>query len=389
MTYGFTYTERTSQSTSLTAKDWSSVESSTSGDPYSQSSLSANLKIPFFQDSGSVINNIPVKIAEVGVDRAVLNSKSSKLGLLQGIASIYWNLVSIYQSIELQKNSVAISEQLLRDNQARQRAGQLSPTEVLSSETQLLRDQQTLYSLKQEALKVEDQVRAALNLPTLPVGLFPSDSPCIHSEDLKDAESLLRKILENDTQIALSKAGLKQKQIEILQFENTLDTNLDLDLSYTLKGYSTNSFGGTSEFGNSNLHGLSATLSWAFPLGDRKTQEGLRQKNLESRQIQIQIEDRKSELEVKLQSIFRDFKVLEEDLNTAQAVSLLSEKQLNNEIKRLKLGKSTSYQVSQFQQDLARSRQQEILKRVNFEKNFLELLVLSGELYKYYDLPGN
>jgi outer membrane protein TolC len=70
-------------------------------------------------------------------------------------------------------------------------------------------------------------------------------------------------------------------------------------------------------------------------------------------------------------------------------VSLLSEKQLNNEIKRLKLGKSTSYQVSQFQQDLARSRQQEILKRVNFEKNFLELLVLSGELYKYYDLPGN
>ncbi len=76
-------------------------------------------------------------------------------------------------------------------------------------------------------------------------------------------------------------------------------------------------------------------------------------------------------------------------MNTAQAVSLLSEKQLNNEIKRLKLGKSTSYQVSQFQQDLARSRQQEILKRVNFEKNFLELLVLSGELYKYYDLPGN
>ena len=389
MTYDFTYTERTYQSISLTAKDWSSVESSTSGDPYSQSSLSANLKIPFFQDSGSEINSIPVKLAEVGVDRAVLNSKNSKLGLLQGIATIYWDLVSIYQSIELQKNSVAISEQLLRDNQARQRAGQLSPTEVLSSETQLLRDQQTLYSLKQEALKVEDQVRAALNLPTLPVGLFPSDSPSIHSEDLKDAESLLKKILENDTQIALSKAGLKQKQIEILQFENTLDTNLDLDLSYTLKGYSTNSFGGTSEFGNSNLHGLSATLSWAFPLGDRKTQEGLRQKNLESRQIQIQIEDRKSELEVQLQSILRDFKVLEEDLNTAQAVSLLSEKQLNNEIKRLKLGKSTSYQVSQFQQDLARSRQQEILKRVNFEKNFLELLVLSGELYKYYDLPGN
>ena len=126
---------------------------------------------------------------------------------------------------------------------------------------------------------------------------------------------------------------------------------------------------------------MSATLTWTFPLGDRKTQENLRQKNLESRQIQIQIEDRKSELQVGLQSIMRDFKVLEEDLSAAKALSQLSEKQLNNEIKKLKLGKSTSYQVSQFQQDLARSQQQEILRRVNFEKKFLELLVLSGEFY--------
>ena len=64
---------------------------------------------------------------------------------------------------------------------------------------------------------------------------------------------------------------------------------------------------------------MSATLTWTLPLGDRKTQENLRQKNLESRQIQIQIEDRKSELQVGLQSIMRDFKVLEEDLSAAKA----------------------------------------------------------------------
>ena len=389
MSYGFTLSERNSQSTTLVAEDWSSVESTTSSDPYSQSSLSANLKVPFFKDAGFEVNNLPVKLAEIGVERAYWNSRSSKLGLLQGIASIYWDLVSIYQSIELQKKSVTISQQLLRDNQARQRAGQLSPTEVLASETQLLRDEQTLYSLRQDALKVEDQVRAALNLPVLPVGLYPSDIPSMHSEDLKDSEKLLEEVYENDSQIALNRASLKQKSFEIQQLENNLKTNLNLDLAYTVKGYSTSSFGGASDFGNSNLHGMSATLTWTLPLGDRKTQENLRQKNLESRQIQIQIEDRKSELQVGLQSIMRDFKVLEEDLSAAKALSQLSEKQLNNEIKKLKLGKSTSYQVSQFQQDLARSQQQEILRRVNFEKKFLELLVLSGEFYEYYQIPEN
>ena len=389
MSYGFTLSERNTQSTTLVAEDWSSVESTTSSDPYSQSSLSANLKVPFFKDAGFEVNNLPVKLAEIGVERAYWNSRSSKLGLLQGIASIYWDLVSIYQSIELQKKSVTISQQLLRDNQARQRAGQLSPTEVLASETQLLRDEQTLYSLRQDALKVEDQVRAALNLPVLPVGLYPSDIPSMHSEDLKDSEKLLEEVYENDSQIALNRASLKQKSFEIQQLENNLNTNLNLDLAYTVKGYSTSSFGGASDFGNSNLHGMSATLTWTLPLGDRKTQENLRQKNLESRQIQIQIEDRKSELQVGLQSIMRDFKVLEEDLSAAKALSQLSEKQLNNEIKKLKLGKSTSYQVSQFQQDLARSQQQEILRRVNFEKKFLELLVLSGEFYEYYQIPEN
>ena len=55
----------------------------------------------------------------------------------------------------------------------------------------------------------------------------------------------------------------------------------------------------------------------------------------------------------------------------------------------MKLGKSTTYQVSQYQEDLARSQQQEILKRVDFEKKFLELLVLNGDFYDYYQIPEN
>ena len=128
---------------------------------------------------------------------------------------------------------------------------------MLASETQLLRDEQTLYSLRRDALKVEDQVRAALNLPVLPVGLYPSDVPSMHSEDLKDSEKLLEEVYENDSQIALNRASLKQKSFEIQQLENILNTNLNLDLAYTVKGYSTSSFGGASDFGNSNLHGKS------------------------------------------------------------------------------------------------------------------------------------
>ena len=89
MSYGFTLSERNTQSTTLVAEDWSSVESTTSSDPYSQSSLSANLKVPFFKDAGFEVNNLPVKLAEIGVERAYWNSRSSKLGLLQALSLIH------------------------------------------------------------------------------------------------------------------------------------------------------------------------------------------------------------------------------------------------------------------------------------------------------------
>ena len=51
MSYGFTLSERNTNRTILTTENWSSVERSNSYDPYSETSLSANLKVPFFKDA--------------------------------------------------------------------------------------------------------------------------------------------------------------------------------------------------------------------------------------------------------------------------------------------------------------------------------------------------
>ena len=86
-------------------------------------------------------------------------------------------MVGLLETIEVKKKAVELSEKLLRDNQARLEAGVLNSTEVRTTETQLMRNRQSLLSSRLDALRIEDQVRAALNLKNLPVGLFPSDKP--------------------------------------------------------------------------------------------------------------------------------------------------------------------------------------------------------------------
>ena len=177
-----------------------------------------------------------------------------------------------------------------------------------------------------------------------------------------------------------------QNRHEIQQLQNRMDTNLDLDLSYTLNGYSKSTMGGTGDFGSSDLQGMSASLSWVFPIGDRNTQEQLNQKNLERRQIELQMQERESELGVTVESILRSIKLFGHELQTAKKVIKLYENQLENEILRSKVGQSTSFQLSQHQKNSAESRQQEIMIRVRLEKAFLELLVLSEDLFDYYQI---
>ena len=387
LTYGLTYAEKNNKSTVLSRLEMGGeVTTGTTGDAFSTSSLTSSVSIPFFQDSGTEFNELPVRLAEIGVTRGQLNSKQTELSLLKQVASIYWDLVGLLETIEVKKKAVELSEKLLRDNQARLETGVLNSTEVRTTETQLMRNRQSLLSSRLDALRIEDQVRAALNLKNLPVGLFPSDKPKTQFAVPENVSVLLEKIYANDSQIGLTQASLEQNSYQLEQELNKQKTNMDLSLSYILNGYSKGFFGSTADFSKSKLHGMSATLSWKVPLGDQATVENIQRKRLDQEKLTLQIKDRKSQLESSLHSLLRSLRLIEKEKLTVAAVSKLSKDQLRNEIERFKLGKSTSYQISQYQQDVVEAEQQEILIRIRQEKIRVELLALTGEFNEKYEL---
>ena len=387
LTYGLTYAEKNSKSTVLSLLEMGGeVTTGTTGEALSTSSLTSSVSIPFFQDSGTEFNEIPVRLAEIGVTRGQLNSKQTEMSLLKQVASIYWDLVGLLETIEVKKKAVELSEKLLRDNQARLETGVLNSTEVRITETQLMRNRHSLFSSRLDALRIEDQVRAALNLTNLPVGLLPSDKPKTQFAVPEDVSVLLEKIYANDSQIGLTQASLEQNSYQLEQELNKQKTNMDLSLSYILNGYSKGFFGSTADFSKSKLHGMSATLTWEVPLGDQATTENIQRKRLDQEKLTLQIVDRKSQLDVSLQSLLRSLSLIEKEKQTAAAVSKLSKDQLRNEIERFKLGKSTSYQISQYQQDVVEAEQQEILIRIRQEKIGVDLLALTGEFKEKYEL---
>lgn len=385
ISYSLNYSDTTSTSTGITrAEAGGSVTVGSASDAVNTSRLTASVDVPIFQDWGDEVNDASIHLAEIGVDRTMLGARLTEDQTLKQVASIYWDLAGIVESIEVQKQAVKLSERLLQDNKARLGAGIVKPIDVSQSELQLLRDQQTLRGSRNSQLGVEDQVRAVLNLPELPVGLLPEDRPKVRRLTLS-SEDLLKRVYQADVQLQQLDADVRTNRVELTQALNKDQTNLDLNLTYVLNGYSS-SGSATSDFSESALHGYSATLTWTVPLGGTSAEEGVLQKRIASEQNQLSIEQRRSELQVTLNSLLRALELSEVEIRTNQSLLKITQDQLRNEIERFRLGQSTSFQVAQFQQEVAKAQQNEILSRIRYEKNYLDLLVLSGSLHTEYQL---
>ncbi len=353
---------------------------------FETSQFTGAVSVPIFQDFGSEVNDIPVRLAEVSIRGSRNDTRQAKFDLLRTVASTYWDLVGLRETISVEEDAVRLSQQLLEDNRQRLRAGVVSPADVTVSESQLATDRQNLLEVRVGAQRIEDQVRAALNLGRLDLGLKPVEEPTLREGEF-DLEAVLEKTFRNDPALANLEQELQRNRFELAEALNEDDTDLDLDLAYTLKGFGKDTSDATSNLTNTDLQGYGVTLTWTVPLFDHATAEGIRQKQLERTQIALRVDDLKSQLTVRVQAVRRLLALADEEVNTARVSVSLQQELLQNEIARFRLGESTSFQVAQIQQDFSRAREREILSRIRYEKIFLELLLVSGDIFAQYGLP--
>ena len=388
--YGLRLTEQQSAYTLLgipSAGD-TPTELAPSSDPLHTNTLTGTITVPLGQDFGTTVGGIPVRMGTIGVERSEHASRRDTLAIMAMIAGVYWNMVELQEQIRVQQEAVKLSDQLLKDNQIRLEAGVLSPADVKVSETQLARDRQILLTLQSSVLRAEDQARTVLNLEELvDYGLLPADTPQVRKPPA-DFQTLLKKTYDSHPNLGLTQAALDYNAQELLSAENKDRTNLDLQLYYTMTGYSDATLGGTAGFSQSDLTGYGASITWTIPLFDHVSEQTVMQKQLERQQLELQQRSVKSELSVQLQSLLRSLTLSQQEVDTAGVSVSLANELLQNEIERFKLGKSTSYRVSQAQQDLAQARRQEILARVGFERTFLDLLILTDGLFDFYGLQS-
>lgn len=353
-------------------------------DAYDSSSLSARVSIPVFKDWGD-INEVSIRRSELVLDQSRVSTHTTGISLLESVARTYWTLVGYRENVRTLEEAVALSEQLVKETRTRVEVGKLSPTDLKEAETQLATNQKELLSKQIDVQEIEDQIRIALNLGVIPYGLQPADLPKIHREGFR-FETLLNKAYAASDTLKNYQLSLKSNQLDLDEAYNNDKTDLDLSVSYTINGWGENTTDSFQEFSNEQHQGYSVGLTWTVPLFDKTTQKTIQKRRIERSRLELQIQDTKSQIHVELQTLLRNLKLGVREQATAQQSVNLAGELMQQEIKKLKLGKSTSYNVSQAQKSYRDARLSETLVRTGNEQSFISLLVLTGELFNYFGL---
>lgn len=379
--------EKTTQQTkvySQATEDDSLSGGDPSDDPLEAATLSIGVSVPLFQDWGDV-NRSTKKRAEIAVEQSRLSTDNTEISLLESVAKTYWTLVGVRENIKSLEEAVATSELLVKESRARVDVGVLNYTDLKEAETQLASNQQNLLSAKISEQEIEDQIRVALSLENVSFGFKPADSPKIHKESFNFNE-LLQKCYANSITIKQINASIKSNAVDMKEAENLDRSNMDLSFQYSFSGYGASSGESLQVFDEEPLQGYVVGLSWQVPLFDKITPERIAQARITRSRLELQLQDQKSQLTINLQTILRNIRFgLEEEKNAILSKELAKDL-MDKEIEKLKIGKSTGYNVSIAQQKYTNASYSEILVRVKGEQNYIALLALTGDLYDQFNL---
>ena len=179
-----------------------------------------------------VVSRINRDISDIDLEETIVNT-------LAGVRLAYWDLVYARAAVGVQRQALALAEQLVADNRFRVEVGTMAPIDVVQAQSEAAARRQLL------ALAVETQRTSELVLKELIVGgtsdalwnaeLNPTDQPRIEATPI-DLEGAIRMALDRRTDVSRARRQLDANEATADNLRNSTLPALDLVGSYQLTG---------------------------------------------------------------------------------------------------------------------------------------------------------
>ncbi len=379
--------------------------------PQYSSELIFSLTQPLLKNFGIDNNKRNIYIAKNNLDISDYEFTSKVIDTVTEVENVYWDLVFSIEDLKVKEKSLERAQDFEKRVRAQVEVGTLAPLEILQAQSEVASREELLLQSNDLIQDNEDNIKNILNLSfDSPEGmkkLVPADQPEFKPEEKIILEESLKEALKKRPDYLVKKKDLESQNILVKYNENQIYPTLDLFGSLGLNGISgdainitSGSVTGRSRFGGGYDEALSNTFSteyflWEFgvklsyPIGNRSAKSRLTASRLEVAQTLLDIKDLEKTIVVEVREAVRQIQTEGKRVQATRLARRLAEEKLNAEEKKFEVGLSTSFNVLEFQEDLAEEQSNEIQALIDYNKAKIRLRQVVASTLEAHNIKMN
>jgi outer membrane protein len=336
-----------------------------------------------------VITKLNQDISEIQLQALIINTVSN-------VRNAYWDYVFATQSVDVAKRSVALAEQLVKDNQTRVEIGTMAPIDIVQAQSQSATQRQNLATAEGTRRTAELALKRLIvngtQDPNWSATIDPTERPDFAPAPI-DIEAAVRRALENRTDLQQAKKNLQVNDTTLSYLHNQTLVQADVVARYGLIGQGGTQFitsgsgitrqvigeipGGyanalTSLF-HANYPTWNVALNVSYPIGTSAQDAAVARARVQQNQVEAQLKQIELQIATDVTNAATNVQSNVERVQAAQVAREFAQRQLEAEQSKFEVGMQTNYFVVQAQRDLATAQNNELQAILAYRRSLVEL----------------
>jgi outer membrane protein TolC len=376
--------------------------------PSTNSSLALSFTQHLMQGFGRAVNSRQIRIAKNNREVSDLTFRQQVETTVTAVMELYWDLVAFNDAVQVSKDALAASQQLLENNRKQVEVGTLAQIEVVRAEAEIASREQTLLVSQTRVLQQETILKTALSRtgvasPAIAAAhIITTDAIRVPPvEPVVPIQDLTAQALASRPELATSRIQLDNQELTIRGSKNALLPTLDVvaglsngalagspnplpalpgsphsNTAFFIGGYGTV----LSQLFARNFPNYSVGVNLNIPIRNRGAQAQMITDELTYRQQQLVLQRLENQVRVDVQNAVIGVSQARAGYLAAQKAQVLQQQTLDAERKKLDLGASTTYNVILAERDLVTAQDTLVAAEAAYAKAKVELDRATGQI---------
>ncbi len=332
--------------------------------------------------------------AEIAHDRQREREKEVRMNMVLDVYNAYWDLVSAREQRAVRELAVELGAQQVGQDQRRLDVGAGTEVDVLQSETNLAQQEESRIQAEFDLKAAEDALRKLLFQkpegsqedyldewdwhirPLTPLPPMESSG----GQELLPWRRSLDRALENRPELSQARLDIDSAEVRLERARSNRLPLLDLSLEATGTGFGIDPADAFQDAVSYEFPGTQASLTFSMPIGNRTARNAVRSARTAVRSARIAYDQAELNILEGVRAAVRDRRYKFESVLAATKSLSLAQRQLEAEQARREIGLSTTFQVLEFQRDLAEALSTERAARAALAKSVAALAHAEGAL---------